>query len=314
MRKFGFVCFWILCFIFFDVVVCRHLLHLGHPSDFSNFHDKRPPRVYVEYTSEFLVKETSFDKTVFWKEKGDDVIRVAFFGGSTGLPVATKLFSKRLSKLLGEKVEVANFSICSGNHTQHLHTILEILHHSTPDIIVFYGGYNETITQGRFDPRPGYPYSYYYRGELSTVKKFLIENSALFGAYEWRYNTITHLSKLREEYKPFSEEWNKTIVDKYFSNMELAKRVSESLPSKKYGNTKFIAFYQPYRAELIPEFYPYHENIRERIKNVDYIIDIHDYYDQFGKEIYIDECHVDLQITNMLVVKLSDEIAKRFSK
>ena len=314
MRKFGFLCFWILCFVFFDVVVCRHLLHLGYPSDFSIYKTQRPPRVYIEFTTEWLAKETSFDKTIFWDETGDDVIRVAFFGGSTGVPVSTVLFSKELSKRFNQKVEVANFSCWSSNHTQHLHMILEVLHKATPDIIIFYGGVNETVQQADHDPRPGYPYSYYYRGELSTIKKLLIENSALIGAYEWKYNTITNLSKLRDEYKPYSPEWNKSIEDKYFSNLELARRVAESLPSKKYGNTKFLAFYQPYRTDLCPEFIESHNNIRKRIKKVPYIVDIHDYYDQFGKDIYIDRCHVRLQTTNMLVLKLSDEIAKKFAK
>ncbi len=314
MRKFGFICFWILCFLFFDVVVCRYLLHFGYPSDFFIYKTIRPPRVFVEFTAERLATETSFDKTVFWKNNDENVIKVAFFGGSTGMPVSETLFSKRLSELFGQTVEVVNFSCYSSNHTQHLHMILEILHHSTPDIVVFYGGYNETMSQGFYDPRPGYPYSYYYRGELSTIKKLLIENSALIGALEWKYHKITSLSKLREEYKPFSQEWNKSVEDKYFSNLELARRVTESLPSKKYGNTKFIAFYQPYRDEIYPEFSETHNNIRERIKNVSYIVDVHDYYNQFGTSIYFDDCHVDLQTTNMLVLKLSEEIAKKFAQ
>ena len=310
MRKFGFICFYILCFLFIDVFICRTLLNLGHPRDFSIYKSHRPPRPYVEFTSERLSKETSFDKTKFWKSNDKETIKIAFFGGSTGMPVVQEKFSEILTNLCNENVEVVNFSMYSGNHTQHLHLLLEILHNDVPDIVVFYGGRNETIQQLHFDPRPGYPYSYYYRAELSPLKRLLIEKSALCGSLEWKYHLISHINELREEYKPGSPEWNVIIENKYFETISLAKRVAESLPSKKYGNTKFIAFYQPYRSDLYPEFFENHSNIRKRIESIDYIIDIHDLYKKMGNDVYYDDCHVNYLANNLLVETLSKEIVK----
>lgn len=312
MKRFGLFCFYVLCFVFIDMFICRYLLGFGHPRDFSIYKSARPPIPYAEFTSTKLKQETSLDKIKFWNSKDKNTIKVAFFGGSTGMPVKEKLFSEKLSQLFRQNVEVVNFSMYSGIHTQHLHLLLEILHNDIPDIVVFYGGRNETIQQGHFDPRPGYTYSYYYRAELSPLKKLLIENSALFGALESKFGILSHINELRNEYKPFSKEWNDSVVNKYFENLALTKRVAESLPSSKYGKTKFIAFYQPYRSELYPEFYEYHKLIRDKIKDIDYIIDIHDLYDVFDKNIYFDDCHVEDIATDLLVETMAAKIAEKF--
>ncbi len=311
MRKFGFICLWIICFVLIDVVICRQFLNLGHPRDFDIYKSKRPPVPYAEFTSEKLLEETSFDKTKFWENKNS--LKVAFFAGSTGMRLEQKKFSEHLTKLFNEEVELVNFSMYSGNHSQHLHLLLEILHNDVPDIVIFYGGYNETITQGNYDPRPGFPYSYYYRGELSPLKRVLLEKSALFGALEWKYGLISHINHLRNEYKPFSPEWNKTIENKYFEKLELVKRVTESLPSKRYGKTKFIAFYQPYRSDLHSEFYDYHKNIRNRIQEIDYIIDLHDLYEKLGNSVYYDDCHVNSIANNLLIETISEKVANKFA-
>lgn len=312
LKKIGLITVWIICFIIFDCVICRHLLHLGYPSDFSNYHTIRPPRIYTEFTTEWLAKETSFDKMKFWPD--DDSIKIAFFGGSTGVPVNPEFLASELSKRLNKKASAANFSCWSANHTQHLHLLLEVLHNGSPDIVIFYGGRNETVQQGYHDPRPGYTYSYYYRGETPAFIKVLIENSALIGALEWKFNRLTNLEKLRREYKPFSKGWNKTIEAKYFENLALSKRVSESLPSKHFGNAKFIAFYQPYRAEMHPQFLKAHERIREKIKDYDYIIDLYDLYKPLGEGVFRDDCHVEQKATDLLTSVIAEITADKILK
>ena len=317
LKKIGLVTVWILCLVFFDVVICRSILGLGHPRDFSTYHSVRPPRAYVEFTAEWLARDSAFDKTHFWHDENPKTIRVAFFGGSTGVPVNEKLFADKLSELFKQKVDVVNFSCFSANHTQHLHMLLEVLHNGTPDIVVFYGGFNETIQNGWFDPRPGYPYSYYFRNEMSSFKRLLVEKSALFGALEWKYNIISHIGQLRKEYKPFQKEWNEAIKNKYFENLALAKRVTESLPSRKFKHAKFIAFYQPYQSDKIPDFVKTHEEIRAEIKKIDYITDLHDIYKPLsdkGKKIYFDECHVHQQATDLATVIMANIIAKKYAK
>ena len=98
LRKIGLITVWIICIVFLDVIVCRNLLGLGHPSDFSTFRSIRPPRAYVEFTTEWLARDSSFDKTNFWHDDNPNTIRVAFFGGSTGVPFNEEFFAQKLSE------------------------------------------------------------------------------------------------------------------------------------------------------------------------------------------------------------------------
>lgn len=292
MKKYFILNIWIICFILFDMLICRGIFHLGYPTHYAFKGSAREPNPYVEFMREGLSPETSLDKTNFFKDAKKNDIKVALFGGSTGEPLSSKLFQEKLSKYMHQKVYVVNFSCISANHRQHLHMLLEVLPKYNPDIVIFYGGYNETVQAVYYDPRPGYPYNFFYRGELSPWKRFIIEHSALIGALEYKYNILSSLGKLQAEYKPLSAEWNKSIENKYFETMELSNAVTGTITSKKYGHTKFIGFYQPYQVKLVPEFMETNNNIRKKIKNIDYIYDVQDAYDGFDGNIWKDICHV----------------------
>ena len=308
-KKLFVVLIWVLLFLLFDSVVCRQLLDLGYPRDFDIPKSYRYPAPYVLFVHKNVMKETSFDKNNYFKGAEKNTIKVAFFGGSTGVPISSEKFSKVLTKKLKRDVIVENFSCYSANHRQHLHLMLEVLPKYNPDIIIFYGGFNETILNGWFDPRPGYPYSYFYRGELSTIKKFLIEYSALIGAIEFKQQRLTGLRKLQDEYKPFSEEWNEEIKNKYFETMKLANNVSKTFTSDNFNEPKFYGFYQPYQAKLFPEFYNTHLKIRNQIKTVDYIYDLHDEYNDLGPSIWEDNCHVsDTSGANERIIDVMSDI------
>lgn len=306
-------------FILFDFFFFRFVLGFGMINkDRWGFNTTfRQPEPYVDYILSGLMEDkTSYDKVDFFKNAGKDDIKVAFFGGSTGMPISEEYFSERLTKLFGKKVYVKNFSCASAQHRQHMHMVLELLPKYNPDIVVFYGGANEGPQNLIYDPRPGYPYNFYYKGETPTLKKFLIEYSALASSIEQRDGTITNYSKLKEEYQPGSEEWSDAIVEKYFDTLYLAKKTTETLNSKKYGHTKFIAFLQPLNIGEIPEYKDTHDKIRNKIKTTDYIFDIHNSFDNFDQKIWEDYCHVGYDENNEpnrhIVDVMSDIIAKKF--
>lgn len=290
--------------IFFDVVIFRHILGFGIPivERYGFTTNYRMPTPYVNFVGDWLLQgKTSYDKVDFFGDKDisdeekEKSIKVAFFGGSTGVPISERYFEEKLQELWGGvPVIVKNFSCASLHHRHHLHMILEFLPKYNPDIIIFYGGVNEGSQHLEYDPRPGYPYNFYYRGETPTLNKFLIEHSGIFSVLEQRFSILTNYKKLREEYKPATEEWGNDIVNKYFETLQLSKTVSETLKSKYWGHTRFIAFYQPYRLDMVPEFKREHEKIRERIKDKDYVFDIHDTFDIFDDSIWDenDYCHV----------------------
>ena len=76
----------------------------------------------------------------------------SFFGGSTGYngnPPISDLI-ENLNNII--KVKTYNFSSVSSNHNQHLHRLLKYSNLKF-DLIIFYGGFNETI---QTYSRPGF--------------------------------------------------------------------------------------------------------------------------------------------------------------
>ena len=293
------------------MVIFRHCFHFGlaitdtYGSD-KSIHKYQP---YFEFMdANKLQNESSYDNANFYKDDGS--LRVAFFGGSTGVPLDEKYFSESLTKHLGKKVQVVNFSCSSAEHKQHLHMLVELLPKYNPDIIIFYGGVNETTLHYSMDPRPGFPYNYYYKHDTSPLLQFLIENSAVISTLEMKYGLFTTQKKLAKEYNVGSDEYNKKIVDKYFETLMLAKNVSSTLKSKEFGKTKFLAFYQPFQ---IPKYFEEtNSQIKKEIKNVDYIFDIQNAYNDLDKDIWIDYCHVkDDSGANKHIIDVMSEITAK---
>ena len=62
--------------------------------------------------------------------------------------------------------------------------VIEYLPDFKPDLIIFYGGFNETIQNAVFDPRPGFPYNFFYRSGTGPLSKLLLQNSAIIGEFD----------------------------------------------------------------------------------------------------------------------------------
>ncbi len=250
--------------------------------DISNLH--RHPKPYIEFSGAPLALD--HDENGYRKSSNrhyHEGVNIAFFGGSTGYdgdPPIANLLEDLLRKIYGPNINVKNFSVVSSNHRQHLHNIIESNNFFKPDLIFFYGGYNETAQSAFYDPRPGYPYNFFYRAELPAWKKFLLEQSPIanlinrvgvkFGAFD-----LTRLSSIRKEVDLSSERWQSDIHDNYFSTLHTANTIAKSLGLNRCQlDTNFRAFYQPYQ---IPSFLePLDEKIRSSIHKFSYIFDISD--------------------------------------
>lgn len=197
-----------------------------------------------------------------------DTLKIAFFGGSTGYqgePPLPAMLESRLNEHGSKRVQVANFSVVSSNHRQHLHNIIESRSLFSPDVVIFYGGYNETLQPGYYDPRPGYPYNYFYRNETTPLNQLLIRYSPTFFMIDKLLTRngrggLTPLAAIRNTEQPFSEQWGQAIISNYFETMELAHTITGSFDSPHCGKPVFLFFYQPY--QVPPEFEPVHKQIR----------------------------------------------------
>jgi hypothetical protein len=230
------------------------------------------------------------------KVKSGDPLRIAFFGGSTGYlgsPNIAQIIEEDLEKKTGRSVLVKNFSVVSSNHRQHLHNILESRSQFQPDIVVFYGGYNETGQTAYYDPRPNYPYSYFFRADTSPLIQWLLNQSPSFYLIDFvgkRFSLwdFTGLDSLRKTEGVFSEAWGQKVVDAYFETITLSKFVTEGFPSSYCGGSaQFIFFYQPY---VVPnQLEPVNTEIISRIPLLKYGVDLSSAFDQKTKSSYFED-------------------------
>lgn len=248
------------------------------------------------------------------KTVDDRSIKIAFFGGSTGYqgdPPIALILESLLNQTANPRVQVANFSVVSSNHRQHLHNIIESRVLFEPDLIIFYGGYNETVQSGFYDPRPGYPYNYYYRNETPPLNQLLIRYSPTFYLIDkilTRHGLggLTPLAELKTAEQPFSPQWNEKIVSKYFETLDLAQRITGSFESAHCGKALFRFFYQPF--QVPKQFLHAHEMIRSKIPSRDFGFDVSDTLAKRNLgDVYTDVVHLK-QIGNQAI---AEEIAAR---
>lgn len=310
--------FILLVIVLADVYIFKKVMNLGYETHFNQENYQRYPAPYIEFTgkpNESGHNELGFKGSVYTKEEIEDIstLKIAFFGGSTGYhgnPPIAELIRQQLMKELNIDVAVMNYSVVSSNHRQHIHMMTEYLQRYSPDLVIFYGGYNETLQTGFYDPRPGYPYNFFYRGELSPLRKLLLEKSALAGEFDKKTSKISKLKALKEKYQPFSENWNKKLISSYFETLEIANKLTQTFASKKF-QSNFFAFYQPY--QVLESFQEQHNTIKAKHQKLDYFYDYSNVYDMHVDSAYTDIVHVKQfareimadQITNEIILKLN---------
>ena len=255
---------------------------------------KRVPYPYVMFKGKENIYDHNSIGYKFNENLPADNFRIAFYGGSTGYngdPTIVEIIASEISKNSDLKFSALNFSIPASNHNQHLHSLLEFGFKYKPDIIIFYGGYNETLLTARYDPRPGFPYNFYIRNELAPEIMLLLKHSVLS-----RSLIFTTLGKklVGINNEVFSPEWNKKIVNNYFSVIEKSKMISEKIVSGRCKNF-FISFYQPYN--MSPSFVPdvfikdVHEKIIKTINLNEYTNDVSYVLSETSSQ-YTDPVHV----------------------
>ena len=267
----------------------------------------RAPAPYIEFKGAgFQGDQDAYGYRWLPKDIDPDALHISFFGGSTGYqgnpPIAITL-EKELSQMLGRKVQVANFSVMSSNHRQHLHNIIESRSLFTPDIVIFYGGYNETVLGAAYDPRPGYPFNTFYTRETSDWAKLLLHTTTFFVLDKKGIVRISPLAELQERWQPFSAQWQAQVQYKYFETLALARTVSSAFDSAKCGGkAKFVFFYQPY--QVPGNFKATHEAIRRQVATLDYGYDVSDSFDKLDHP-YFDSVHVTQEADGLMAKRMA---------
>ena len=195
----------------------------------------------------------------------EQTINIAFFGGSTGYngtPPIINQITEKLNSLENQVTKYAplNFSVVASNHNQHIHSLVENYNRYPIDIILFYGGYNETIQTAKFNAKPGYPYSFHVRNEMSPEEMLLMKHSFIYQNIKLKLSNFS-------EIKPFQKKWNNSIVNNYVKTINTARLLSNSLTT---GRCKipFVFAYQPYQMSenhRVPSSFK--EQVHSKIQN-----------------------------------------------
>ena len=203
-----------------------------------------------------------------FRGKPPDIIRnnheiiIGFFGGSTGYqgnPTIAELVSNELNKNKF-KNNIINFSSISSNHNQHVHRLLEFSEYKY-DIIIFYGGGNETIQHFYYDPRRGYPFNFYLHDSNSNyLKNVFIKYSNFIGELDKIFNLNSKINPKTSNIKDF-ELWAKEIKSNYFKTIQKSKDMTEKIiKPNKCERTFFIPIFQPLK--------PRNKRTKELVKNI----------------------------------------------
>ena len=180
---------------------------------------------------------------------------IIFFGGSTGYlgePPVPVIATEILANELDTEINLINASVVSSNHRQHLHFLLELLPHCKPDAVIVYGGHNELASPVLYDPRPGYPYNFYFNSDTEPAIQWLVRNSS--SAYvldrigvKTNLYSLTAQKTVRDSVGYGSSEWQLALAEDYIDTMGLFDELTSGITGTTCGEeTLVFKVYQPY--------------------------------------------------------------------
>ena len=279
------------------------------------------PHPYVGFTgtpNQFQHNEYGFLGPSLDKAKEQDYI-IAFFGASTGYrgnPSLPLLIQHILTEQYFNdgNVFISNYSTESSIHNQHLHMVIEYLLDKKIDLVIFYGGWNETAGQTGyarivpFDHKPGYPMNFFYVHDVPYWKKILIENSPILHNYKHLIiNQSLHKNTL------LSKEWDEQLIKNYFQILKKTSNIVEVIKPNVSTKCNFLAFYQPFDQKTMVNIKEVNERIVKRSKNIPYIFDVSNVLKNI-KEPYIDGIHSTDQSRELIAKIISSIIIKSFKE
>ena len=227
---------------------------------------------------------------------------IGFFGGSTGYQGNPTIVGILSNKLQNENLDniVINFSSVSSNHNQHIHRLLEFYEYNY-DLIIFYGGWNETVQHYYYDYRPGYPFNFYLHDSNSNKNfNFLIKKSNIVGEIDKIYKvyqTFNPKTSNEIEYK----KWKIEIKKNYFKTIKKAEDITKlMIKPNKCKKTSFLPILQPSAFTFDKRI----ENLLDYVK-----VDLNNYniqnFDYLTKKIeFIDSVHIEQKSKDVIAEEI----------
>jgi hypothetical protein len=237
-----------------------------------------------------------------------NTLTIAFMGGSTGYtgtPPIPKILSDYLTDSGVENI-IYNFSVNSSNHNQHIHRLVKYINYSY-DIVIFYGGNNESLQYLQYDSRPSYPYNFFMKNDLSILRLFLLKYSSILGVIENKTGLISGINVSRKKLNSDFDTWSNKIVSNYTLTINNAKLLfGNNLKTNRCENLIFLPILQPVNPRNKKELKLWNK-MRESIKNNSDFIDYSNIYKDIN---FFDNVHVD-QASRVKIARLmKDDLLK----
>jgi hypothetical protein len=238
----------------------------------------------------------------------EDTLSVAFLGGSTGYtgtPPIPEMLSKHLDDF-GIKNIVYNFSVNSSNHNQHIHRLVKFIHYPY-DVIIFYGGNNESLQYLQYDTRPSYPYNYFMKNDLTIFKVFLLKYSSIIGIIENKTGIISGINLSRKNINNNFDVWSDEIVNNYINTINNAKLLfDKNLKTNKCMHSIFIPILQPVNPRTEKELQLWNKMKKSVKTNPDFI----NYSNIYENINFLDNVHVDQKSRVKIANLMKNDILK----
>ena len=235
------------------------------------------------------------------KNVDKNTLTIAFMGGSTGYtgtPPIPELLSKNLSKK-GFKNIVYNFSVNSSNHNQHIHRLIKYIDYQY-DVVIFYGGNNESLQYLQYDTRASFPYNYFIKNDLPIFKVFLLKYSSIFGVIENKTGLISGIYFSKKVIGKNFDDWSDNIVNNYLLTIKNARLLfNKNIQTNKCNNSIFIPILQPVNPRTEKEIKLWNK-IKEAVGNQN---DFINYSHMADKLNFYDNVHID-QVSRMKISEL----------
>ena len=246
------------------------------------------------------------------KDINENILSIAFLGGSTGYtgtPPIPELLGKYLSNSGVDNI-VYNFSVNSSNHNQHIHRLVKHINYQY-DIIIFYGGNNESIQYLQYDTRPSYPYNYFMKNDLSIFRVFLLNHSSIFGIIENFTGSISGINISRKEIDKNFDNWSDEVINNYLLTIEKATLLfNNNVKTNKCKNSIFVPILQPVNPRNEKEVKLWNK-MRKSIQNKINFID----YSVINDDInFFDNVHVDQKSRIIIANLMKDDLLKIIKK
>jgi len=306
----------VLSYLIVDMAIFRILGH-GYPSNRDQEKIQRLPTPYDFFSGKPNALDHNSDgfRGNDFKKAEEKQLSIAFFGGSSGYngnPPIVDLIGQKLNSAKINTV-VYNFSSVSSNHNQHLNRLLKYSNYNF-DIVIFYGGFNETFQTLYADPRPGYPFNFWTVGELHPLKFTLLKYSPFFSEIDKQTGKISNISNLRDDVGLGSDEWLNNLLENYTKTLFNSKKLTENFITPNMCNKSiFISIYQPISlskmtnkllVELDEGFKEKMINKTiEKIKKYDFI---HNLSNIYKERMFTDSVHVTDEAKEIMATKITE--------